>query len=108
LSIQLGKVGRAPVFCIPGAGDNVLPFTALADALGDEWPIHALQPRGLDVAVVPHSSVEAAAAAYLASISEVVSHGPLHLIGHSFGGWVAFEIAQQLLGRAPGDVAHAH
>ncbi|KTC25873.1 hypothetical protein AO391_06610 [Pseudomonas marginalis ICMP 9505] len=99
LTIQSGQAGRAPVFCVPGAGDSVTGFIGLTDAFGPTWPIHGLQPRGLDGKAVPHSRVEAAASAYLVALEQVCPSGPVHLLGHSFGGWVAFEMALQLQAR---------
>nr|QNL34618.1 SteC [Pseudomonas sp.] len=96
LTIQSGHAGHAPIFCVPGAGDSVTGFIHLTEALGPEWPIIGLQPRGLDGSSVPHSQVEAAAAFYLQAIAQVYPHGPVHLIGHSFGGWVAHAMAAQL------------
>nr|WP_282959546.1 non-ribosomal peptide synthetase [Pseudomonas palleroniana] len=96
LTIQSGQAGRAPIFCIPGAGDSVTGFIGLTDAFGPGWPIHGLQPRGLDAKAVPHSRVESAARAYLVALEQHCSSGPVHLLGHSFGGWVAFEMALRL------------
>ncbi len=87
---------EAPLICVPGAGANVASFAALADAIGDSRPVYGLQPRGLDGTSLPHSTVEAAAHVYLEAIDEVQPEGPLHLMGHSFGGWVVFEMAQRL------------
>jgi thioesterase domain-containing protein len=96
VTLQLGKRGNTPVFCVPGAGDNVIGFIELASAIGSECPIHGLQPRGVEGALVPHSTVEAAATVYLKAIDTIQPDGWVHLIGHSFGGWVAFEIATQI------------
>jgi len=99
VTIQGGGASHAPVFCIPGAGDSVTGFVGLADALGPAWPMHGLQPRGLDGSLVPYSSVEAAAEAYLKAIDAVEPDDPVHLIGHSFGGWIVFEMASRLRAR---------
>nr|WP_262416021.1 non-ribosomal peptide synthase/polyketide synthase [Pseudomonas fluorescens] len=96
LTIQTGHLGHAPIFCVPGAGDSVTGFIHLTEAIGPEWPIIGLQPRGLDGSSVPHSQVEAAAAFYLQAIAQAYPQGPVHLIGHSFGGWVAHAMAAQL------------
>jgi arthrofactin-type cyclic lipopeptide synthetase C len=96
LTIQSGHLGHAPIFCVPGAGDSVTGFIHLTEAIGPEWPIIGLQPRGLDGSSVPHSQVEAAAAFYLQAIAQAYPKGPVHLIGHSFGGWVAHAMAAQL------------
>jgi thioesterase domain-containing protein len=96
VTMQVGKRNNTPVFCVPGAGDNVIGFIELAGAIGSECPIYGLQPRGVEGALVPHSTVEAAATMYLEAINTIQPDGRAHLIGHSFGGWVAFEIATQM------------
>ncbi|MBC3271247.1 amino acid adenylation domain-containing protein [Pseudomonas sp. SWRI81] len=95
VTIQTGDSSRAPIFCVPGAGDSVTGFIHLTEALGPQWPIHGLQPRGLEGGAVPHSQVEAAALFYRRAIEQFYPQGPLHLIGHSFGGWVAHAMAAQ-------------
>jgi len=93
VTIARGQHGRTPIVCIPGAGGNVTAFAEFADALASSSPIEGLQPRGLDGETAPHSTVRAAANYYLRAIREKYPEGPLHLVGHSFGGWVAFEMA---------------
>ncbi|OKH43155.1 hypothetical protein NIES2101_31135 [Calothrix sp. HK-06] len=87
---------KPPFFCIPGAGGNVLYFYHLARHLGTEQPFYGLQALGLDGESQPHTSVEDIAAYYIQAIQTVQPEGPYYLGGHSFGGQVAFEIAQQL------------
>jgi len=99
LTIQGGRADRAPIFCVPGAGDSVTGFIGLTDAFGPDWPIHGLQPRGLDGTTEPFGLVETAAQAYLEAIDKVQPEGPVHLLGHSFGGWVVFEMAARLHAR---------
>ncbi len=84
------------LFCIPGAGANAAGFIDLAGALGRTWHVQGLQPRGLDGLNVPHSTVLAAARTYLNALEKTYPEGQVHLLGHSFGGWVAFEMALQL------------
>ena len=40
--------------------------------------------------------MEAAAQCYLAALAHECPRGPVHLVGHSFGGWVALEMALRL------------
>jgi arthrofactin-type cyclic lipopeptide synthetase C len=87
----------APLFCIPGAGASVVGLAELAACLAPGSPVHGLEPRGMDGASVPHTTVAAAAEYYLANIGEATGAGPIHLLGHSFGGWVALEMALRLL-----------
>jgi thioesterase domain-containing protein len=101
--IQRGVLGAAPVFCVPGAGANVTSFVPLAAALGGDLPLYGLQPRGLDAGEQPFASVEEAAQTYLPLLKRVAPRGPYRLLGHSFGGWVAFELARRL--NALGDPA---
>ena len=49
----------------------------------------------------PLESVEAMAERYLAELRRVQPHGPYFLCGHSFGGLIAYELAQRL--RAAGE-----
>ncbi|MFL9674215.1 amino acid adenylation domain-containing protein [Pseudomonas marginalis] len=96
LRIQGGRAGYAPLFCVPGAGDSVTGFVGLSEALGRDWPLFGLQHRGLDGEAVPHSQVEAAARCYLTALEHECPRGPVHLVGHSFGGWIALEMALRL------------
>ena len=95
---------KTPFFCVPGVGGNVHAFYALARGLGEEHPFYGLQSVGLDGVATPFTTVEAMATHYVALIQGIQPQGPYLLGGHSFGGWVAFEMAQQLR-RAGHDVA---
>jgi thioesterase domain-containing protein len=85
-----------PFFCIPGAGGNVLYFYDLARYLGAEQPFYGLQAQGLDGESEPLHRIEEIATEYVKAIQTVQPQGPYLLGGHSFGGLVAFEMAQQL------------
>jgi len=95
-TLQRGRAGRVPVLCVPGAGSSAASFASLAQAFDPDTPIHGLQPRGLDGIAVPHADVAVAARSYLGAIRDLVPRGPYRLLGHSFGGWIALEIARQL------------
>ena len=84
-----------PLFLLPGAGGNVIYFHALARHLGSSRPIYGLQAIGLDGRTPPLTAVEAIAAANIVEMRRVWA-GPYFLAGHSFGGQVALEMAQQL------------
>ncbi|MFE9614016.1 amino acid adenylation domain-containing protein [Streptomyces sp. NPDC006012] len=97
VTLQQDRTGRAvPLFAVAGAGASVVAFTDLCDALGRERPVHGLQARGLDGLLLPHTSVRAAVDTNLAALERTHPSGPVHLLGHSFGGWIAFEMAGRL------------
>ncbi len=87
----------APLFFVHPIGGSVFCYAALARALGQERPFHALQARGLEGDDQPHGSIEAMALEYLAEIRALRPHGPYRLGGWSMGGLVAFELAQLLV-----------
>lgn len=98
--VTLQPHGNRPgFFCAPGAGAGVLALVALARRLGEERPFYGLQPPGLDGGGHPLRSVKELAGCFADAIRNVQPHGPYFLGGASFGGLVAFEIAQQLMHR---------
>ena len=90
------KGAKPPLFVISGLGGNVIKFHSLAFYLGEDQPIYGLLPRGLDGKEPFHTRVEDMAAYYVSAIRAMQPHGPYRLVGYSFGGIVAFEVAQQI------------
>ncbi|MEQ1474583.1 MAG: alpha/beta fold hydrolase, partial [Candidatus Acidiferrum sp.] len=87
---------RPPIFLIHSHGGNVLEYYPLANALGKDQPVYALQARGLDGNIVKNESLQEIATAYLKEIRSLQPEGPYVLGGFCFGGLVAMEAAQQL------------
>lgn len=85
-----------PFFCVHPIFGVVFPYYKLAAELGTDRPFYALQPQGIDGECSPLTSIEDMAAFYIAAVREVQPQGPYFLGGWSFGGLVAFEMAQQL------------
>jgi len=96
VKIQPGG-SKQPFFCVPGTGGNVIYLYHLARHLGSDQPFYGLQARGLDGEQMPHTQVEDMAAYYIEALQTVQPQGPYFLGGHSFGSFVAFEMALQLL-----------
>ncbi len=92
---------KPPFFCIHGAGGTVIIYRDLAQQLGPDQPVYGLQAQGLDGSQQRLNSVEEMAEHYLRDMRTVQPQGPYFLGGLSFGGTVAFEIAQRL--RAEGE-----
>lgn len=86
---------RTPLFFVHAIGGEVLGYYQLCQRLADDQPFYALQsPLGWKP--VELTSIESIAAEYLHAVQEVQPEGPYHLAGFSWGGVVAFEMAQQL------------
>jgi thioesterase domain-containing protein/acyl carrier protein len=83
---------RPPFFWIHG--DSTAP--ALAQYLGPDQPFYALEHQGQDGRPASYTEVETIAAYYLREMRRVQGTGPYYLGGFSFGGVIAFEVAQQL------------
>jgi thioesterase domain-containing protein len=97
--LQHGTDHGAPLFCVPGAGASVTSLNEVVSCLEKTTRVFGFQPRGLDGAdaLLAHSTVTAAAEAYMRAIPAEYQKGPLHLLGHSFGGWVVLEMAHRLI-----------
>ncbi len=100
VSVQPGG-SKPPFFGVHGALANVLMYRGLAHHLGPDQPVFGLQAQGLDGRHEPHTRVEEMAAHYITELRTIQPEGPYYLGGVSFGGIVAFEMAQQL--HAQGD-----
>ncbi|MGQ7297953.1 AMP-binding protein [Quadrisphaera sp. KR29] len=91
-----GGGSRRPLFVVAGAGGVALAFRRLAERLGGDQPLIALQARGLEGGGRPEWSVRSRARHHLAQLRQVQPHGPYRLAGHSLGALVALDLAQQL------------
>ena len=87
---------KPPFFCIHAKGGNVLFYRDLAKYLGDDQPFYGIQARRLAGRQIGHARVEEMAEFYIKEIQTLQHNGPYYIGGSSFGGLVAFEIAQQL------------
>ncbi|GAA3146634.1 hypothetical protein GCM10010521_37230 [Streptomyces rameus] len=95
LTLRTGD--RTPLFCVHPALGLGWSFAALLPHLHPDRPVHALQSPALTEGAdrLP-ASVAALAEAYTERIRALVPHGPYALLGRSFGGPVAHEIAVRL------------
>jgi len=85
-----------PLFMVHGVGGNVLGFYSLAKCLHEDQPVYGIQAQSLLPDREALLGLEQMAAEYVADMREVFPYGPFNLLGFSFGGLVAYEIAQQL------------
>ena len=86
-----------PLFvCLHVGNAGATSFRHLARHIDPERPLIGVQSRGVDERGVPQRSLKAIAADYVTRIIEVQPTGTYHLCGHSAGGLIAYEVAQQL------------
>jgi amino acid adenylation domain-containing protein len=96
-----------PLFIAHGLGSNLLLFRQLAEDLGPGQPVYGIQLAADVHATLDDLRLEAFAARYVEEICAVDPVGPYALAGHSLGGLLVFEIANQLRrrGKAVGVLA---
>jgi amino acid adenylation domain-containing protein len=92
---------RPPLFCIHEGYGLGWFYRDLVTRLPADQPVYALQARSLSSSDQLPESVAEMAADYLAHLRAVQPTGPYHLLGWSFGGLVAHEMAVQF--QADGD-----
>jgi thioesterase domain-containing protein/aryl carrier-like protein len=95
LSIRTGGTAPAFFFIHPAGGLSwcYMPF---ARFIPQEHPLYGLQAQGLDGAGEPAISVADMAAEYVNRMRALQPSGPYRLVGWSFGGTPAHEIAVRL------------
>ncbi|KAF9311809.1 hypothetical protein BG003_007013 [Podila horticola] len=84
---------RSPLFCIHSGLGMSWSYRGLVPHLHPEQPLYGLQARGLDGKTPLASSVEEMTLDYIDQILKVQPHGPYKLLGWSFGGTVAHNMA---------------
>jgi len=82
---------KPPFFCVHGTDS----YGRLAQYLGPDQPFFGLAQH-LEGRKVRHTRIEDIAGYYLREIQAVQPQGPYYIGGHSMGGLIAFEMAQQL------------
>jgi thioesterase domain-containing protein/acyl carrier protein len=91
LPLQTAGYNR-PLYWIHGDSTNAF----LPDFLGTDQPLYGLEHQSQDGVPAVYTTVESIATYYLNQILTLQPQGPYRLGGYSFGGTVAFEIAQRL------------
>jgi acyl-CoA synthetase (AMP-forming)/AMP-acid ligase II/thioesterase domain-containing protein len=87
---------ESPLFCIhPGVGE-ILVFVGLVRSFANERPIYALRARGFNPGQPYFATFEEMVRCYVSGIRAAQPRGPYNLLGYSYGGVVAFEIAKAL------------
>jgi thioesterase domain-containing protein/acyl carrier protein len=88
---------KTPLFFVHPGGGNVFSYYDLAHCLGSDRPFYAFQEPGLYKEQALFTRIEDMASYYIEALRTIQPEGPYLLGGWSFGGIVAFEMAQQLV-----------
>jgi aspartate racemase len=88
---------KPPFFFVHGLGGSVLRFRDLARRMAPDQPFYGIQAQGLDGCAPALNRVEDMVTVYLRDLRAFQPHGPYFIGGYSFGGYVALEMARQLL-----------
>jgi amino acid adenylation domain-containing protein len=96
VEIRAGSADR-PLFCLPGMSGTALQFGTLATKLRTPRPIVAIELHNLPVGSTVFKSIEGTARAIIGLMREVQPSGPYAILGYSFGGNLAVELARQLI-----------
>ncbi|MEH2221573.1 amino acid adenylation domain-containing protein [Nostoc sp.] len=84
-----------PFFCVPGAPGKPFYFYHLGRYLGLDQPLYSFENNLHELK--PNPRLEDIASHYIQAMQTVQPQGPYFLGGHSYGGNVVFEMAQQLV-----------
>ena len=97
---------RRPIFFVAAPDINALGYVKLADHLGEDQPLYALQSQkyhktltdeyGRPLLEFSQAVVEELASEYVRAMREVQPHGPYSLGGMCRGAHIVFEMAAQL------------
>lgn len=90
------KGNKPPIFLIHPASGYGLTYSVLAQKLGKDQPLYALQSLGLDTKQQPLNTIKEMAATYIKAIREIQPNSPYIIGGYSLGGLIAWEIVHQI------------
>lgn len=86
----------APLFCIHPAGGLSWPFMGLVPHIPEGHPVYGIQARSYTNPLHNPGTLEEIALDYLDVVRSLQPTGPYLLLGWSFGGLLAFEMATRL------------
>ncbi|MEV0677483.1 amino acid adenylation domain-containing protein [Actinosynnema sp. NPDC050436] len=87
---------KPPLFVLHSGLGSSLPYVGLARAIDPDVPIYGIQSPSVGQLAPLPDSIGAVAEEYLGYLRQVQPEGPYHLLGWSFGGVLAHELAVRL------------
>jgi acetoacetyl-CoA synthetase len=94
--LVLLKEGYGPPIVIAHGLAGTVQVSKLAACIDAPNPVYGIQAKGVDGGDEPLDRVEDMASYYIEAINRTCPDGPYIVIGYSFGGLVALEMAQRL------------
>jgi thioesterase domain-containing protein len=89
---------RVPLVMVHAIGGTVFSYLDLVARLAPGRPCYAIQAKGVTEGETPAETLEGMARQYVELLHGELGGQPCHLLGWSFGGIVAIEMARQLAG----------
>ncbi|MRG98067.1 non-ribosomal peptide synthetase/type I polyketide synthase [Polyangium spumosum] len=99
VELRKGSAGAKPFFLVQPIGGTVYTYMPLARALDSSLAVYGIRASGMEPGEPILERVEVMAARSLEEVRTIQPEGPYLLAGHSAGGAIAYEMAQQLLAR---------
>jgi thioesterase domain-containing protein/aryl carrier-like protein len=84
------------LFIIPGGGGRCEAFYSLAQAFENKYTLYGINMMGTEKGETPLHDIRKIATQNIKWIQKVQQKGPYRLMGHCFGGHIAYEMAAQL------------
>jgi thioesterase domain-containing protein len=97
VQLRVGEPGRTPLVLIHATPGDVLGYANLATELPPSLPCLGVVSKGLHLPAEAHTSLEEMAAAYIEILRPRLAGQPWILGGWCYGGFVAYEMARQLV-----------
>ena len=97
VEIQAGTPGRPPLVLMHPVGGHVYFYRDTARHIDPQLPVYGIRAQGLHGEAQPLTSISEMAEVYSAALRTLQPTGPYHLAGSSFGGTLAYAMAQRLL-----------
>jgi amino acid adenylation domain-containing protein len=96
VELHPGNSEMRRLFALPTMAGELMAIRKLVLHLGDETPVFGLQPSLTDGVPVEFEKFESTAARFVEGLRLFQPQGPYALIGYSYGGMLAYEMARQL------------
>lgn len=91
-----GEGGRPPLYCVHAVSGSAYAYAGLARLLPPDQPVLAFEAPGFEGERAPVDDLPTLSAEYAEILRQVQPEGGHRLLGWSFGGVLAFDLAQRL------------